>query len=47
MDAWWCDGWWEGVITAVNVSGDGILQVYTPGKMYTFFFCAIVHWLSL
>ncbi|WVY94161.1 hypothetical protein V8G54_033249 [Vigna mungo] len=32
VDAWWCDGWWEGVITAVNVSGDGILQVYTPGE---------------
>ncbi|KAK7332420.1 hypothetical protein VNO80_29172 [Phaseolus coccineus] len=32
VDAWWCDGWWEGVVTAVNVSGDGILQVYTPGE---------------
>ncbi|XP_052734963.1 uncharacterized protein LOC108343137 isoform X2 [Vigna angularis] len=32
VDAWSCDGWWEGVITAVNVSGDGILQVYTPGE---------------
>ncbi|TKY72254.1 hypothetical protein E2542_SST00993 [Spatholobus suberectus] len=32
VDAWWCDGWWEGVITAVNVSGDGILQVFSPGE---------------
>ncbi|KAH1040962.1 hypothetical protein AAZX31_09G012400 [Glycine max] len=32
VDAWWCDGWWEGVVTAVNVCGDGVLQVYTPGE---------------
>nr|KYP62653.1 hypothetical protein KK1_017194 [Cajanus cajan] len=32
VDAWWCDGWWEGVITAVNVSEDGILQVFSPGE---------------
>lgn len=32
VDAWWCDGWWEGVITAVNVSGDGTLQVFSPGE---------------
>lgn len=33
VDAWWCDGWWEGVITAVNPSGDGKLQVYCPGRV--------------
>lgn len=32
VDAWWCDGWWEGVITAVNVNGDGTLQVFSPGE---------------
>ncbi|MED6197538.1 hypothetical protein PIB30_057404 [Stylosanthes scabra] len=32
VDAWWSDGWWEGVITAVDVSGAGTFQVYTPGE---------------
>ncbi|KAL2341387.1 hypothetical protein Fmac_009327 [Flemingia macrophylla] len=32
VDAWWCDGWWEGVITAINVNGDGTLQVFSPGE---------------
>lgn len=31
VDAWWCDGWWEGVVTGVNISGNDILQVYFPG----------------
>ncbi|XVE80519.1 hypothetical protein DITRI_Ditri14bG0146600 [Diplodiscus trichospermus] len=31
VDAWWSDGWWEGVITLVNSSGDDNLQVYFPG----------------
>lgn len=33
VDAWGGDGWWEGVITAVNGCGDGILQVYCPGRI--------------
>lgn len=28
-DAWWCDGWWEGVITSDNK--DGNYQLYIPG----------------
>ncbi|XP_019440001.1 PREDICTED: uncharacterized protein LOC109345457 [Lupinus angustifolius] len=32
VDAWWSDGWWEGVVTAVNFCGVGILQVYSPGE---------------
>ncbi|XWS27743.1 hypothetical protein CRYUN_Cryun25bG0006900 [Craigia yunnanensis] len=32
VDAWWSDGWWEGVITGVNSSGDDNLQVYFPGE---------------
>ncbi|KAK7245975.1 hypothetical protein RIF29_40831 [Crotalaria pallida] len=32
VDVWWCDGWWEGVITAVNYCGTGALQVYSPGE---------------
>ena len=33
VDAWWSDGWWEGVITAVDVCGVGTMQIYTPGRM--------------
>ncbi|XP_042478426.1 uncharacterized protein LOC122059606 [Macadamia integrifolia] len=31
VDAWWSDGWWEGVVTGVNC-GDDSLQVYFPGE---------------
>nr|DAD20248.1 TPA_asm: hypothetical protein HUJ06_021711 [Nelumbo nucifera] len=31
VDAWWSDGWWEGVVTGVD-DGDGSLQVYFPGE---------------
>ena len=33
VDAWWSDGWWEGVITEANNLGDGPLQVYIPGML--------------
>lgn len=36
MDAWWSDGWWEGVITGVEISGPHTVQVYFPGKFYYF-----------
>lgn len=36
MDAWWCDGWWEGLITGVGFSGPDTVQVYFPGKLYYF-----------
>ncbi|XP_027360662.1 uncharacterized protein LOC113868886 [Abrus precatorius] len=32
VDAWWSDGWWEGVVTAVSVCRVEILQVYSPGE---------------
>ncbi|MBA0606752.1 hypothetical protein Godav_019171 [Gossypium davidsonii] len=32
VDAWWSDGWWEGVVTGVNSSGDDNFQVYFPGE---------------
>ncbi|KAM1154827.1 hypothetical protein EV1_036747 [Malus domestica] len=32
VDAWWCDGWWEGVVTGVSISGADTIQVYFPGE---------------
>lgn len=32
VDAWWSDGWWEGVVTGIGESGDGDVQVYVPGE---------------
>lgn len=32
VDAWWSDGWWEGVVTAVNNARDDSVQVYVPGE---------------
>ncbi|GMP62544.1 hypothetical protein CsSME_00024611 [Camellia sinensis var. sinensis] len=30
MDAWWSDGWWEGVVTEIGNFGDESLPVYIP-----------------
>ncbi|PON38113.1 Agenet domain containing protein [Parasponia andersonii] len=32
VDAWWSDGWWEGVVTGAEVSGTDTVQVYCPGE---------------
>ncbi|GAV59865.1 BAH domain-containing protein/Agenet domain-containing protein [Cephalotus follicularis] len=32
VDAWWCDGWWEGVVTRIDRSETDGLQVYLPGE---------------
>uniref|UniRef100_A0A6N2K8A7 BAH domain-containing protein n=1 Tax=Salix viminalis TaxID=40686 RepID=A0A6N2K8A7_SALVM len=32
VDAWWSDGWWEGVVSGVDISGSDCLQVYLPGE---------------
>ncbi|PHT99557.1 hypothetical protein BC332_29345 [Capsicum chinense] len=32
VDAWWSDGWWEGVVVDFDVYGSGHLQVFFPGK---------------
>ncbi|CAK7323299.1 unnamed protein product [Dovyalis caffra] len=32
VDAWWGDGWWEGVVVGVDVFGSDCLQVYLPGE---------------
>ncbi|KAG8385859.1 hypothetical protein BUALT_Bualt03G0089000 [Buddleja alternifolia] len=31
-DAWWCDGWWEGVVLGRNSAGGSSFQVYFPGE---------------
>ena len=45
VDAWWSDGWWEGVVSGVH--GDDVVQVYFPGmfsiKMYNI---ALMNWFS-
>nr|GMC51441.1 DUF724 domain-containing protein [Ipomoea batatas] len=32
VDAWWCDGWWEGVVAGFDVSRSDHFQVYFPGE---------------
>ncbi|XP_050288284.1 uncharacterized protein LOC126726910 isoform X2 [Quercus robur] len=32
VDAWWSDGWWEGVITGFDTSGNDAVHVYFPGE---------------
>ncbi|CAL5213197.1 unnamed protein product [Lathyrus oleraceus] len=32
VDAWWSDGWWEGVVTTIENCGDNSVQVYFPGE---------------
>lgn len=31
-DAWWSDGWWEGVISDTSDGENGIYQIYIPGE---------------
>ncbi|KAM7492770.1 hypothetical protein LguiA_035691 [Lonicera macranthoides] len=32
VDAWWSDGWWEGVVTGIGNSEDGDIQIYVPSE---------------
>lgn len=32
VDAWWCDGWWEGVVVGTNIHGNNDFHVYFPGE---------------
>uniref|UniRef100_A0A2P2JIY0 BAH domain-containing protein n=1 Tax=Rhizophora mucronata TaxID=61149 RepID=A0A2P2JIY0_RHIMU len=34
VDAWWSDGWWEGVVTGINNGSNDDLQVFCPGMLY-------------
>lgn len=36
VDAWWSDGWWEGVIIGIDDWGNDSLQVYIPGMIFPF-----------
>ena len=42
VDAWWSDGWWEGVITEANNLGDDPFQVYFPGMHVVGRSCAVI-----
>ena len=42
VDAWWSDGWWEGVVTGVNSHDVGTLQIYLPGNILSSFCCYIL-----
>ena len=33
VDAWWSDGWWEGVVTGLDNSSDGTTQIFIPGTL--------------
>ncbi|XP_022139469.1 uncharacterized protein LOC111010391 isoform X2 [Momordica charantia] len=32
VDAWWSDGWWEGVVTGLDDSGNEDVHIYFPGE---------------
>lgn len=32
VDAWWSDGWWEGIVIRIENCGDDSVQVYFPGE---------------
>ncbi|XP_065862572.1 uncharacterized protein [Euphorbia lathyris] len=34
VDAWWSDGWWEGVVMGFSSSSHDILQLYFPGERF-------------
>lgn len=34
VDAWWCNGWWEGVVIGYDTLTKTNLQVYFPGKSF-------------
>lgn len=36
VDAWWSDGWWEGVLIGIGNSEDGILQIFVPSMLIIF-----------
>lgn len=31
-DAWWSDGWWEGVVSDTSDAENGVYQIYIPGE---------------
>lgn len=33
VDAWWSDGWWEGVVTGIDNFDADNFQIYFPGML--------------
>ena len=36
VDAWWNDGWWEGVVVATGKPNAEDFQIYIPGMILVF-----------
>lgn len=36
VDAWWSDGWWEGVVIGFDSCNNDNLHVFLSGNSYTF-----------
>lgn len=33
-DAWWSDGWWEGIVSDTSDAENGVYQIYIPGLYF-------------
>lgn len=42
VDAWWSDGWWEGVVIGVDDGVSDDVQVYFPGNFLYLLFLSIL-----
>lgn len=42
VDAWWSDGWWEGVVIGVESCGDDSVHVYFPGMVFNSYCCPVL-----
>lgn len=47
VDAWWSDGWWEGIIVDTVKSENETYRVYVPGEFCFLFFNIVAKAVSL